>query len=59
MARDWRISPLIHRVIALEDVADAHRELAAGGVVGKIVIEPAPNLSATDSVVRKREPGAR
>jgi NADPH:quinone reductase-like Zn-dependent oxidoreductase len=39
MARDGRIRPLIHRAIALEDVADAHRELAAGSVVGKIVID--------------------
>lgn len=39
MARDGRIRPLIHRTVALENVADAHRELAAGGVAGKIVIE--------------------
>jgi NADPH:quinone reductase len=39
MARDGRIRPLIHRTIALDDVAEAHRELAAGGVVGKIVID--------------------
>jgi NADPH:quinone reductase-like Zn-dependent oxidoreductase len=39
MARDGQIRPLIHRAIALENVADAHRELAAGRVVGKIVID--------------------
>jgi NADPH:quinone reductase-like Zn-dependent oxidoreductase len=39
MARDGRIRPLIHRTIALDDIADAHRELAAGRVVGKIVID--------------------
>jgi NADPH:quinone reductase len=41
MARDGRIQPLIHRAIALENVADAHRELAAGEAVGKIVIDMA------------------
>jgi NADPH:quinone reductase-like Zn-dependent oxidoreductase len=41
MARDGRIRPLIHRTIALEEVADAHRELAAGRVAGKIVIDMA------------------
>jgi NADPH:quinone reductase-like Zn-dependent oxidoreductase len=39
MAREGRIRPLIHRTIALDGVADAHRELAAGKVAGKIVID--------------------
>jgi NADPH:quinone reductase-like Zn-dependent oxidoreductase len=48
MARDGRIRPLIHRTIALDDIADAHRELAAGRVVGKIVIDLAGEKSLAD-----------
>lgn len=33
-----RIKPIIHKVYPLEDVAQAHRELEAGGVIGKIVL---------------------
>jgi NADPH:quinone reductase-like Zn-dependent oxidoreductase len=32
--------PLIDRVLGLDDVADGHRRLAAGGVIGKIVVCP-------------------
>ncbi len=38
LARQGRIKPLIHREIPLAEVAEGHRELAQGGVVGKIVI---------------------
>ena len=33
-----RIKPIIHKVYPLEDVAVAHTELEAGGVIGKIVL---------------------
>jgi len=41
---DGRLRPVIHRVFPFEKVADAYRELAAGGVAGKVLVrmsEPA------------------
>lgn len=35
---DGRLRPVIHRVFPFEEVADAYRELAAGGVSGKVVV---------------------
>lgn len=32
------LRPVIHRVVPLADVADAHRDLAGGGVFGKLVL---------------------
>ena len=42
------IRPLIRRVYSLESAADAHRELEAGGVNGKLVLQVAPTASAPD-----------
>lgn len=33
-----RIRPIIHQVYALEEVANAHRDMEAGGVIGKLVL---------------------
>lgn len=33
-----RIKPIIHKVYPLDDVADAHRELEAGKLIGKIIL---------------------
>jgi NADPH:quinone reductase-like Zn-dependent oxidoreductase len=38
---DGRLRPVIHRVFPFEDVAAAYRELAAGGVSGKVVVRVA------------------
>lgn len=38
---DGRLRPVIHRVFPFEDVADAYRELAAGGVGGKVLVRMA------------------
>lgn len=38
MFGDGRVTPVVHAVLPLADAAQAHRMLAAGGVVGKIVL---------------------
>jgi putative PIG3 family NAD(P)H quinone oxidoreductase len=38
---DGRLRPVIHRIFPFEEVADAYRELAAGGVLGKVVVRVA------------------
>jgi NADPH:quinone reductase len=40
LLQEHQVSPAIARCIGLEDVADAHRQIEAGGVVGKIVLCP-------------------
>ena len=35
---DGRLRPVIDRVLPFEDIADAYRQLQAGGVWGKIVL---------------------
>jgi len=37
---DGKIAPRIHRTFALEDAAEAHKELGAGRATGKIVLIP-------------------
>lgn len=37
-----RVRPVIHKIFALEDVRDAHRELERGEHMGKIVLSVAP-----------------
>jgi NADPH:quinone reductase-like Zn-dependent oxidoreductase len=38
-----RIRPVVHRVLPLEDVAEAHRMLAERSVVGKLVLSIGPS----------------
>ena len=40
LLRDGKISPSIHRTFALDQVADAHRELGTGHTTGKILLLP-------------------
>ncbi len=37
---DGEIKPVIHRILALKDAAEAHRVMAAGEQVGKLVLKP-------------------
>ncbi|GAA1872393.1 NAD(P)H-quinone oxidoreductase [Pseudonocardia ailaonensis] len=38
LVADGRVRPVVHGRFRLQDAADAHRTLAAGGVVGKLVL---------------------
>ena len=40
LIEDGRVTPLVHHTYALEDAADAMRELEAGRVCGKVVVVP-------------------
>lgn len=40
LLQEHQVAPAIARRIGLEEVADAHRQIEAGGVVGKIVLCP-------------------
>jgi NADPH:quinone reductase-like Zn-dependent oxidoreductase len=38
MFADGRVRPIVHGSVALPDVAKAHAQLEAGGVIGKILL---------------------
>jgi NADPH:quinone reductase-like Zn-dependent oxidoreductase len=38
MLADGRVRPVVHATVPLDHAADAHRQLEAGGVVGKILL---------------------
>ena len=39
MLADGRVRPVVHATVPMDRAADAHRQLEAGGVVGKLVLE--------------------
>jgi putative PIG3 family NAD(P)H quinone oxidoreductase len=45
MLADGRVRPIVHATVPMDRAADAHRQLEAGGVIGKIVLV-APGGSA-------------
>ena len=38
MLADGRVRPIVHAIVPMDKAAEAHRQLEAGGVVGKIVL---------------------
>jgi NADPH:quinone reductase-like Zn-dependent oxidoreductase len=39
MVADGRVRPIVHATVPMDRAADAHRQLEAGGVVGKLLLE--------------------
>jgi putative PIG3 family NAD(P)H quinone oxidoreductase len=39
MVADGRVRPIVHATVPMDEAADAHRQLEAGGVVGKLLLE--------------------
>lgn len=39
MIADGRVRPVVHATVPMDRAADAHRQLEAGGVVGKLLLE--------------------
>ena len=39
MIADGRVRPVVHATFPMDRAADAHRQLEAGGVVGKLLLE--------------------